>query len=172
MPPGESGTGMADSPSREIDDLDARLMLELHKEPRLGVMELARRLGVARGTANARLERLQRDGVITGFGPEVSLERIGYPVLAFTTLEVNQRRTEGLLDRLRGIPEVLEVHTVAGQGDLLVRVVARSNEHLFAVLEDVLAAPEISRTSTAIALAEHIGYRADPLLETFLDTAD
>jgi DNA-binding Lrp family transcriptional regulator len=67
------------------------------------------------------------------------------------------------------VPEVLEVHTIAGQGDLLIRVVARSNEHLFAVLEDVLAHPEISRTSTAIALAEHIGYRTGPLVETFRD---
>ena len=150
-----------------IDDLDARLILELHEEPRLGVMELARRLGVARGTANARLETLQRSGIIRGFGPDVGLAPLGYPVMAFTTLEVNQGRTEGLLERLRAVPEVLEVHTIAGQGDLIIRVVARSNEHLFAVLEDVLAAPEISRTSTAIVLAEHIGYRTGPLVKTF-----
>ncbi len=150
-----------------IDDLDARLILELYEEPRLGVMELARRLGVARGTANARLEKLQRSGVIRGFGPDIGLEPLGYPVTAFTTLEVNQGRTEGLLERLRAVPEVLEVHTIAGQGDLIIRVVARSNEHLFAVLEDVLSAPEISRTSTAIVLAEHIGYRTGPLVETF-----
>jgi DNA-binding Lrp family transcriptional regulator len=156
---------------RAIDDLDARLILELEKEPRVGVMELARRLGVARGTANARLERLQRSGVIRGFGPELGLDRLGYPVTAFTTLAVNQGRTEGVLERLRSIPEVLEVHTIAGQGDLLIRVVARSNEHLFAVLEEVLAAPEISRTSTAIALAEHISYRTAPLVETFREHA-
>jgi DNA-binding Lrp family transcriptional regulator len=152
---------------REIDDLDARLILELQQEPRLGVMELARRLGVARGTAHARLEKLQRNGVIAGFGPDIGLEQLGYPVTAFTTLEVTQGRTEGVLGRLRSIPEVLEVHTIAGQGDLLIRVVARSNEHLFAVLEEVLAAPEISRTSTAIALAEHIPYRTGPLIATF-----
>ncbi len=150
-----------------IDDLDARLILELQQEPRLGVMELARRLEVARGTANARLEKLQRSGIILGFGPDIGLDPLGYPVMAFTTLEVNQGRTGDLLDRLRSVPEVLEVHAIAGQGDLLIRVVARSNEHLFAVLEEVLAAPEISRTSTAIALAEHIGYRTGPLVETF-----
>ena len=73
-----------------IDDLDARLLLELQREPRLGVMELARRLGVARGTANARLEKLRRNGVIRGFGPELDLERLGYGVMDFTTLEVTQ----------------------------------------------------------------------------------
>ncbi len=150
-----------------IDDLDARLLLELQREPRMGVMELARRLGVARGTANARLEKLRRNGVIRGFGPELDLERLGYGVMAFTTLEVTQGRSEGVLKRLESIPEVLEVHTIAGQGDLLIRVVARTNEHLFAVLEEVLAAPEISRTTTAIALAEHIPFRTASLVETF-----
>ena len=150
-----------------IDDLDARLLLELQREPRLGVMELARRLGVARGTANARLEKLRRNGVIRGFGPELDLERLGSGVMAFTTLEVTQGRSEGVLKRLESIPEVLEVHTIAGQGDLLIRVVAKTNEHLFAVLEEVLAAPEISRTTTAIALAEHIPFRTGPLVETF-----
>ncbi len=155
-------------PKPAIDDLDARLLGQLQQEPRLGVMELARRLGVARGTANARLEKLQRAGVIRGFGPDIGLAPLGYPVMAFTTLEVTQGRTEELLGRLQSVPEVLEVHAVAGQGDLLIRMVARSNEHLFAVLEDVLAAPEISRTSTAIVLAEHIGYRTGLLVETFL----
>ena len=153
--------------AQPIDDLDARLILELQAEPRLGVMELARRLGVARGTANARLERLQRSGVITGFGPDLGLPELGYPVMAFTTLEVTQGRTEGVLARLAAVPEVLEVHSIAGQGDLLLRVVARSNEHLFEVLESVLEAPEISRTSTAIVLAEHIPHRTGPLVRTF-----
>ena len=157
------------SDTRSLDDLDARLILELQEEARLGVMELARRLGVARGTANARLEKLQRSGIIRGFGPDIGLDPLGYPVMAFTTLEVNQGRTEELLESLAAVPEVLEVHTIAGQGDLLIRVVARSNEHLFAVLEEVLAAPEISRTSTAIVLAEHVGYRTGPLVETFKD---
>lgn len=150
---------------QSIDELDARLILELEREPRVGVMELARRLGVARGTAHARLEKLQRSGVIKGFGPQIGLHALGYPVMAFTTLEVTQGRTEGVLERLRSIPEVLEVHTIAGQGDLLVRIVAASNEHLFSVLETVLESPEISRTATAIALAEHIPYRTGPLVE-------
>ncbi|MBT8208220.1 MAG: Lrp/AsnC family transcriptional regulator [Acidimicrobiia bacterium] len=147
-----------------IDDLDSRLILELRREPRLGMMELARRLGVARGTATARLDKLRASGVITGFGPDLGLAALGYPVTAFTTLEVTQGRTEGLLAHLSAIAEVLEVHSIAGQGDLMIRVVARSNEHLFDVLARVLAGPEIGRTSTAIALAEHIPFRTDPLV--------
>src|SRR4051812_5487655 len=52
----------------EIDQLDARLLLTLRALPRIGLLEVSRRLGVARGTVQARLEKLQARGVITGFG--------------------------------------------------------------------------------------------------------
>ena len=55
----------------EIDQLDARLLLILRAHPRIGLVEVARRLGVARGTVQSRLEKLQSRGVITGFGPEL-----------------------------------------------------------------------------------------------------
>ena len=52
-----------------IDELDARLIDLLAAEPRVGVLEASKRLGVARGTVQARLDRLQSRGVITGYGP-------------------------------------------------------------------------------------------------------
>jgi DNA-binding Lrp family transcriptional regulator len=61
-----------------MDALDARLLLLLADEPRLGVLECARRLGVARGTVQARLDRLAGSGVLRGFPPEVDLAAIGY----------------------------------------------------------------------------------------------
>src|SRR5829696_5852173 len=55
----------------QFDGLDARLVALLAEQPRTGVLECSRRLGVARGTVQARLDRLQARGVITGFGPDV-----------------------------------------------------------------------------------------------------
>ncbi|MEA3035134.1 MAG: hypothetical protein QOH04_893, partial [Sphingomonadales bacterium] len=65
-----------------VDELDARLIHLLADQPRVGLLEIARRLGVARGTANARLEKLHRRGVITGFGPDVDPVAVGFPILA------------------------------------------------------------------------------------------
>ena len=70
-----------------IDALDARLIRALAEAPRAGVLELARRLRVARGTAQSRLDKLQRRGVVTGFGPDLDLPALGYGVLAFTFLD-------------------------------------------------------------------------------------
>ncbi len=135
-----------------IDDLDARLIGLLRAEPNLPVIEMARRLDVARGTVQARLGRLHDSGVIVGYGPDVDAAASGYAVLAFTTLEITQGSGDTIVAGLSEIPEVLEVFAVTGPGDLHLRIAARSNEHLHAVLERVLELPGIRRTETKLAL--------------------
>ena len=71
-----------------IDRLDAALIDLLAAEPRVGVLEASRRLGVARGTVQARLDLLADRGVITGYGPDVDPAALGYEVTAFITLEI------------------------------------------------------------------------------------
>jgi DNA-binding Lrp family transcriptional regulator len=150
--------------TRPIDGLDGRLVRALADNPRAGVLELARLLGVARGTVQARLDKLRADGVVTGFGPDVDLIRIGYEVLAFTSIEIAQGRLADVVAHLHDIPEVLEVHATTGQGDLHCRVVARTNEHLQGVVNRILEVQGINRTTTVIALSEQIPFRVQPLI--------
>lgn len=152
-----------------IDQLDARLIRALCDSPRAGVMELARLLGVARGTVQARLDKLQRRGVITGFDPDVDLRAIGYDVLAFVSLEIAQGRLTNVINHLAGIPEVLEVHSTTGPADLHLRVVARTNEHLQLVIGEILTVAGIGRTTTQIALTEQVGLRVLPLVNRLLE---
>ena len=151
-----------------MDALDGKLIDLFAQQPRLGVLEASRRLGVARGTVQARLDKLAAQGVITGWGPELSAEALGYPVTAFLTLEIRQDTAEAgghdaVGAHLAAIPEVLEAHTITGAGDLLVRVVARSNTDLQRVIDLVLKDPAIVRSSTVIALATQVPYRVLPL---------
>jgi DNA-binding Lrp family transcriptional regulator len=148
-----------------IDTLDARLIALLAEEPRIGVLECARRLGVARGTVQARLDRLAARGVVCGFGPDIAPAALGFAVTAFVTLEITQSRGHDPVSaHLSAIPEVLEVHTITGTGDLLCRIVARSNADLQRVIDQVVAYHGIVRASTIIALAEQIPYRTLPLV--------
>jgi DNA-binding Lrp family transcriptional regulator len=156
--------GVARGNPRRVDDLDVRLLRELDAAPRVGVLELSRRLGVARGTVQARLDRLVERGVIAGFAPTIDPVALGYEVTAFATLEIRQGRGHTVLEHLASIPEVLEVHTITGQGDMLCRLVARSNDDLQQVLNRVTEFPEIVRTSTVIALSNPVGHRVLPLL--------
>ena len=148
-----------------IDQLDAALIELLAAEPRVGVLEASRRLRVARGTVQARLDRMRRRGVITGYGPEVDPAALGYEVTAFVTLEIRQAGGhDPVAERLAAIPEVLEVHTITGAGDMLCRVVARSNADLQRVLDAILSVEGMVRSSTLISLATQVQYRILPLV--------
>jgi DNA-binding Lrp family transcriptional regulator len=148
-----------------VDKLDARLIRLLHEEPRIGVLEASRRLGVARGTVQARLDRLQADGVVCGFGPELDPTALGYPVMAFATLEIAQGRGRDVRAHLATVPELLEMHTVTGSGDMLCRIVARSNLDLQHVIDRLIDFDGIVRTSTMIALENPIPLRVVQLAE-------
>ncbi|MFI5932527.1 Lrp/AsnC family transcriptional regulator [Actinoplanes sp. NPDC051494] len=148
-----------------LDELDGRLLTLLADEPRIGVLEMSRRLAVARGTVQARLDKLLARGAIRGFGPEVSPAVIGFGVLSFVTLEISQRYGHAAVTaHLADIPEVLEAHTITGSGDLMCRVVARSNPDLQRVIDHIVGYPGIVRASTIVALAEQIPYRTMPLV--------
>ena len=149
-----------------MDVLDATLIRLFAEEPRIGVLEASRRLGVARGTVQARLDRLARTGVIAGWGPVLDPEAIGFPVTAFLTLEIRQGSGhESIAEHLAEIPEVLEAFTITGAGDMWCRVVARSNADLQRVIDAVLSDAGIVRSSTVIALATQIPHRVLPLMD-------
>ncbi|MBF8192332.1 Lrp/AsnC family transcriptional regulator [Nonomuraea sp. K274] len=148
-----------------IDDLDAKLIALLAAESRLGVLECSRRLGVARGTVQARLDRLIARGVIRGFGPDVSPAALGYDVTAFVSMEIRQiAGHDPVADRLAHIPEVLEVHTITGGSDLLCRVVARNNADLQRVIDQIVDVQGVLRTNSIIALDTPVPYRVLPLV--------
>ena len=148
-----------------IDELDARLIELLTAEPRVGVLEASRRLEVARGTIQARLDRLQARGVVTGYGPDIDPAALGHGVSAFVTLEIRQAGGhDPVADRLADIPEVLQVHTITGTGDMLCRVVARTNADLQRVIDAIVGVAGVVRASTVIALATPVPYRVLPLV--------
>jgi DNA-binding Lrp family transcriptional regulator len=147
-----------------IDQLDARIITALREEPRIGVLELSRRLGVARGTVTARLEKLEARGVVTGFGPDLDPAELGYPVLAFVFLEIVQGRLDDAVIDLRDVPEVLEAHSVTGARDLLCRVVARDNGHLQEVINRMVRHPAVRRSTSYISMSRQIAYRDAPLV--------
>ena len=144
----------------ELDGIDERLIAALASFPRAGMLQLARKVGVARNTAQAHLDRLIAAGVITGFGPEVDLRRLGYGVSAFVTLEIAQGRGPAVDDHLAAIPEVVEAYMTTGPSDLLCRVVARDNDHLGTLINRILEVRGISRTTTSLILATRIAPRS------------
>jgi DNA-binding Lrp family transcriptional regulator len=150
-----------------IDELDARLIKVLNKNPRVGLLEVARQLGVARGTVSARLDKLVRRGVITGFGPEIDPHAIGFRILAFVELDIVQGRLDEAVEQLRKVPEVLEAHATSGDRDLLCRVAAKDPEHLQEIINAMVRTDAVRRSTSHIALSHQIPLRTQPLLDRY-----
>ena len=148
-----------------MDALDGKLIALFATEPRIGVLEASRRLGVARGTvagAAGQAGGHRRDHRL-GPGPRPRGDRLpgdrlpdpGDPAGA-------AGGHDAVGDHLAAIPEVLEAYTITGAGDMWCRVVARSNTDLQRVIDLVLGNPAIDRSTTVIALATQVPYRVLP----------
>lgn len=138
--------------SAALDSIDRTLIREMRRQPRGSLTDLAAAVGIARGTVYSRLDRLAETGALTGFGPDLDTKAVGFPVTAFCTLEISQGTHDETVKALAAIPEVIEIFTVTGVGDLLCKVVARSNDDLHAVLLHITAVPSVRRSQTQLAL--------------------
>jgi len=147
-----------------IDELDARLIAEMRSNPRVGLLEISRRLGVARGTVQARLAKLESRGVITGYGPEIDPAAMGYSIHAFVLLELTQGRLDEATKVLESVPEVVEADAISGPQDLLCRLVARDTEHLQEVVNRILSTAAIRRSTSYIVLSQQVKPRTGPLV--------
>lgn len=148
-----------------LDALDVDLLRALHDSPRAGVLELSRTLGVARGTVAARLDRMERDGVVTGYGPDVDVVAAGFPVLAFVTLEIAQGALDDVTVELTALPAVLEAYATTGSSDVLCRIGASSHEDLQETLLRLNRSGAVARSTSVVVLSTVVGRRTLPLLE-------
>ncbi|GAB3005706.1 Lrp/AsnC family transcriptional regulator [Mycobacterium bourgelatii] len=142
---------MADTaPSRvQLDEVDRRLIRELVKDGRISMLALAQRAHVSRTHVYARVERLERAGVIEGFTARINLEKAGFATSALIALSIQQDSWRGLSQKLKTLRYVERFALVGGDFDVLVVVRTPDNATLRdVVLEQIhsLAGVRASRT--------------------------
>lgn len=151
------------------DAVDVRILQALVVDPRLTVSELAERAGVVRNTAQARLDRLHREGVLGANDRGVDIRELGYNVSAVVSINLRHSEIEEACAALERNPAVLLVEEVAGAaGDLLVRVACRSTDDLQQVVHSLLSTPGVVSTTTQVVLKTRVPYRVTPLLSPLL----
>ena len=147
------------------DTVDRALLAALAHDPRATVVALAERLGLSRNTVQARMAQLEKKHVFLSFERRINPAALGYPLMAFISVHVQQQKLGQLAVDLAGIPEILEGYGLTGSADLLLRVVALDAEDLFRINGKILACDGVDRTDTALAMGELIPFRLQPLLE-------
>jgi len=148
-----------------LDRVDLELLSALSADPRATVVALSDRLGMSRNTVQARMARLERAGVFLSYERAISSAALGFPIEAFLNVVVRQADLPRISQELARVPEIIQVHGLSGQVDLLVRVACRDTQHLFETDARILAIEGIERTETSLVMGEVIGYRVAPLME-------
>ncbi|CAN5817966.1 Lrp/AsnC family transcriptional regulator [soil metagenome] len=148
-----------------IDRLDVELLEILARDARAGVVEMASTLCISRNTVQSRLKRLEDGGLLTGYRPELTLAHAGVATQAFIGLEVQQGCLGSIVEALREIPQVLEVHATTGRDDLLVRAATQTQAGLQQLIEQLVGTPGVVHSTTTLALTTPLAYRVVPLLK-------
>ncbi|WP_264210129.1 Lrp/AsnC family transcriptional regulator [Leisingera thetidis] len=136
----------------QTDDTDQRLVTLLRENARRPVAELARHLGLARTTVQARIERLEATGVIAGYTLKSSAASRP-PLQATVLMSIEPRSGPEVLARLRKLPGVEVVHTTSGRFDLLAQVVAQSTAELDDTIDHIAEARGVRSSESLIHLA-------------------
>lgn len=139
-----------------MDDLDRALIQELSGNARLPVATLAKRLGAARSTIQARLERLETQGVIAGYTLKVGEAALARLIRATVLLQVEPRATPSVLQRLKTLTEVERAHTSSGRFDMVLQLAAPTTEDLDRALDTIGAIPGVTDSESLIHLSTKI----------------
>jgi DNA-binding Lrp family transcriptional regulator len=157
---------MTDLPPAKLplDALDVTLLSLIQANPRIGVLELSRLASVARPTVQSRLSRMEADGIVTGYGPDIDLTAAGYPVQAFVALEIAQGALDEVAEQLSRIPGVIEAYATTGTSDVLCRVAATSHTDLQETLLAIDRSSVVVRSTSTIVLSVVVQRRVLTLL--------
>ncbi len=137
-----------------INELDARILTILQRNARTSNAEIARRVGLAPSAVFERIRKLEEKGILQGYTARVDPHAVGLGLVAFTFVRSNDR-PGGIqtAEKLAEIPEILEVHHVAGEDCFLVKVRAANTEALGRLLRERLGKiATITSTRTTIVL--------------------
>ena len=143
-----------------MDDIDRSLVTILRHDGRRSISDIALELGLSRATVRARISRMERAGDIIGYTVILRADAVAMPVRGLTLIEVEGRRTAGVIDALAGFPEVGAVHTTNGRWDLVAEISAQSLTDLDGVLRRLRLIPGITGSETSLLLATPRSTRA------------
>ena len=135
-----------------INDVDKKILNIIQQDARITNAEIARQVGLAPSAVLERIRKLEERGVIRGYATQIDAAQVDFGLTAFVAVRTNECCSE--TDKfLAEIPEVLEVHDVAGEDSYLLKVRAKNTEHLGRILRERLKnVPNIAGTKTTIVL--------------------
>ncbi len=150
-----------------LDDLDRKIVSRLMEDGRITWAQLASDVGLSAPSVTERVRKLERLGVIEGYGAHVDPEVVGYGLLAFVSVGLTDPNHHAeMLRQAEATPEIQEYHIVAGDYDYLLKVRCRNSKDLERLLrEKVRSIAGVARTKSTIVMLTSKETCAVPLPE-------
>ena len=143
-----------------LDDTNRRIVEELQAEARLSMAELGRRVSLSPPAVAERVQRLERDGVITGYHATIDPKTIGYPLAAVVRVRPASRQLHKIPEVAREVPEVVECYRITGEDCFFVKLHLRSLEDLEPILDRFVL---YGQTTTSIIHSAPVSPRPLPV---------
>jgi DNA-binding Lrp family transcriptional regulator len=139
-----------------IDAQDRRLIALLREDARQPITSLAQALGLSRASVYARMDRLERDGVIAGYTVRLGADYDERLIRAQIMLKVAPRLTQALERKLMQMPELIALHAISGEYDMIIVVEAEGVSALNDVVDRIGVLDGVEKTTTSILMATKV----------------
>jgi len=137
-----------------LDETDAHILTILQADGRAKRNRIAEAVGLSVPAVSERMRKLEERGVVTGYRATVDAKRLGYDVTAFIRVSMaGSEHYPAFIERATALPEVLELHSVTGDGSHLLKVRVRTTSALEGLLATIQALPGVRGTLTSIVLS-------------------
>ena len=136
-----------------MDAIDEKLLLALRENARVSTARLARLVGRSRTSVQSRIERLEKDGVIVGYGVRLAPEHDLGAVRAHVMIKVGPKEARAVTAALKSIPQVRVLHSVSGDIDLIAVAATASVAEMDGVIDRIGALDGVERTTSSILLS-------------------
>jgi Lrp/AsnC family transcriptional regulator for asnA, asnC and gidA len=146
------------SKNYKTDNTDLRILEILRDDARKPYSEVANKVHVSQGTVHVRMNKLEEAGIVERTTLKLNYARLGYDITAFIGIYLEKSALyEQVLDKLKGIPEIINIHYTTGNYSMFVKIHCRDTNHLKEVLHEKMQQVEgIERTETMISLEESL----------------
>jgi Lrp/AsnC family leucine-responsive transcriptional regulator len=143
-----------------MDATSRRITAELQRDGRISLAELGRRVNLSAPAVAERVQRLEREGVITGYHAAVDPAKVGYPLAAIVRIAPATRQLEKIRELARETPEVVECHRITGEDCFFLKLHLRSIDELEPLLDRFTP---YGRTTTSLIHSSPVANRPLPL---------
>ncbi len=139
----------------QLDTLDYKILKMLSSNGRKPFLEIARECGVSGAAIHQRIQKLMALGVLKGTECLINPSAVGYDTCAYIGFFLKDpSKFDEVVEKLKSIPEVVEVHFTTGQYDMFIKLFAKNNDHLLHIIHEQLQGLGLARTESLISFKE------------------